>query len=110
LDRREKLETSVADIIAGVRKAVEEAATKGSPVAGQDAEEWNKIARIAILRWRSAPRRRADQTRERRIQDLAAGFIEAFERDGRLVGPLKRDHLHLAECIATAVAVQEAGG
>jgi hypothetical protein len=97
------------EVVANARKAVEGAAADGSPVAGQDAKAWDKIARVAVRRWRSAPRRRADGTREGRIQDLAAGLIEAFEPERRLVGPLKQDYLHLAQCIAAALDVQKPG-
>ena len=80
--------------------AVVEAWEAGSPVVGSDPARRAEIARRALRRWNSAPRR--GMAADRRVADLARGLIEAFEPDLALVGPLARDYEYLAARIATA--------
>lgn len=80
--------------------AVEGAQLAGCPVCG-DPEE---TARIAIRRWRSSDRRGIDQSdHAARVRDLANGFVQQFERDPKLVGPLIRDYEYLAAEAAKAM-------
>jgi hypothetical protein len=81
---------------AAIRRLWEE----GCPVA----QDPPATARVALRRWYSVERRHGrTPSREIRIGDVARGLIEVFERDPRLVGPLKRDYLCVAEAVAEAV-------
>ena len=80
---------------AAIRRLWEE----GCPVA-QDAPV---TARVALRRWHSVDRRQPKTaTREVRINDVANGLIQAFERDPGTVGPLKRDYICVAEAVVKA--------
>lgn len=89
------------DVIRDVTAAIEAAWEAGCPVAGSDPTIRAKIATRAIRRWRSASRRSVSP--DRRVEDLAAGLIAAFEPEIRLVGPLARDYEYLATAIAKAL-------
>jgi hypothetical protein len=60
-------------------------------------------ARVALRRWNSVGRRHSNPNRETRINDVANGLIQAFERDPAIVAPLKRYHLCVAEAVAATV-------
>ncbi len=69
----------------------------GCPVAGPE----EKVARVALRRWRShANWGIADTDLDRRAEDLAKGLVQAREKNPKLVGPLIEDYRHLARCIA----------
>ena len=94
--------TSINDAtLAAVVAAVSSAWRNGSPVASEP----EAIARVAIRRWRSSRRRHIDQgDLAARTRDLVHGFIQQFEADSNLVGPLVRDYEHLAEKVAAALS------
>ena len=77
----------------------------GCPVAGSDPTRRAEIARRAIRRWGSAPRRGVSPAQ--RVGDLAKGLIAAFEPEARLVGPLARDYAYLAAVIAGVLSGQK---
>lgn len=56
---------------------------------------------VALRRWRSFGRRAGvkSATRDQRIEDLAKGLRDAFERDRHLVGRLMEDYRHLARTL-----------
>lgn len=82
-------------------QAVEAAWEAGSPVAGSDPTRQAAIARRAVRRWNSAPRRRV--AADRRVADLTDGLIAVFGPKPELVGPLARDYEYLAGQIAAAL-------
>jgi len=86
--------------------AVEAAWEAGCPDAGSDPARRAAVARRAVRRWGSALRRGVSTGR--RVDDLAAGLVAAFEPKPELVGPLPRDYDYLAACIATALHGQQA--
>jgi hypothetical protein len=74
---------------------VEEAWQAGSPVAGQQAADRERIVHAAVRRWSSFPRRNGKaggDLAERRIEDLAKGLCERIERRPGLTGPLMEDY------------------
>jgi hypothetical protein len=87
--------------------AIEAAWEAGCPVAGSEPARQAEIARRAIRRWGSAPRRGVNPAQ--RVGDLAKGLIAAFEPEARLVGPLARDYEYLASVIAGALCGQKDG-
>jgi hypothetical protein len=79
----------------------------GSPVAPSDDSLAAEMAAIARRRWNSFERRNANiaDTTENRINDLARGIAEKFERGGwPMVGPLISDYIWLTEHIAPILA------
>ncbi|MEM9345629.1 MAG: hypothetical protein AAGB26_03315 [Planctomycetota bacterium] len=88
------------DMLGRATQAIAAAWEEGSPVA-QHAEE---MARIAIRRWSSSARRGIDQMdKDARIRDLTKGFVEQFEDDPKLIGPLIRDYEYVASKVAAAL-------
>ena len=89
--------------LAAVIAAIDTARRDGCPVAyNPDNDE--KTARTAIRRWRTSARRGIDQSdHAARLRDLANGFVEQFENDPKLVGPLIRDYEYLAAETAKAL-------
>jgi hypothetical protein len=85
------------DELKAVMQALRHARDEGSPVAVPSEE----YARVAFRRWSSFANRGLDAAdREGRIRDLAKGLIAHFERDRKLVGPLKVDYEYAARVIA----------
>lgn len=83
-----------------VEAAIRRLWDEGCPVA----QDPPATARVALRRWYSVERRHGKtSSREIRISDVASGLIEAFESDPRLVGPLKREYLCVAEAVAAVV-------
>ncbi|HVX09600.1 MAG TPA: hypothetical protein VHC22_00225 [Pirellulales bacterium] len=76
----------------------------GCPVAGSSEGQWAEIASVARRRWFSFERRRPtrkDENMPDRVEDLARGLCEQFERGGvKLAGPLISDYRWLAERLA----------
>ena len=71
----------------------------GSPVVRpQSADE---IIGVGWRRWQSFERRhrKAADSSDERVEDLAKGLRDAFEPDTRLVGPLMEDYRHLASIL-----------
>ena len=76
---------------------------EGCPVAGSSLDAWTKMASAARRRWFSFERRhkQGDDSRAIRVEDLARGLGERFERGGlRMAGPLITDYHWLAEQLA----------
>ena len=64
-----------------------------------------ETASIAVGRWLLSGRRGVAADRiDDRIRDLEKGLIERFERDSRLVGPLKVDYENLAGQIVESLS------
>jgi hypothetical protein len=83
--------------------ALEEARTAGSPVAGQQNSDRERIVENALRRWNTFPRRNRKTVGdpfERRIEDLAKGLRDQVERQPSLTGPLMRDYRWLARKLA----------
>ena len=81
----------------------------GCPVAGSSADIWLEMANIARRRWFSFERRNKskEDNRVNRIEDLARGLCEKFERGGfRMAGPLIEDYRWLAKQLADILAVE----
>ena len=96
-------------ILQQLQDAIEQAWQKGSPVANPDAPGGReKAARVALRRWRSLARRHGTKplSREGRVEDLAKGLRDAFERDRDLVGPLMEDYRHLAGVLLDILEAQ----
>lgn len=91
--------------------AVEQAQTAGSPVVGAALADRERIVQAALRRWNSFPRRNkkvGGDLLERRIEDLAKGLCDQFERQPSLVGPLMTDYRWLARRLAE-VLIRQAG-
>jgi hypothetical protein len=83
-----------------ILEALRQARNEGNPVA----EPSHDYARVALRRWSSSAHRGLDPVdREGRIRDLAKGLIAHFERDPKLVGPLKVDYEYVARVIANGL-------
>lgn len=79
----------------------------GCPVAGHDDAERQKIAAVAIRRWRSFARRSTypnQASRAERAEDLAKGLRDRLEVEPALAGPLMEDYRHLAARLAAVLA------
>lgn len=80
------------------------AAGDGCPVAGWSHDEWAEMAAAARRRWFSFDRRqpkKMDDNRSNRMEDLARGLCEKFERGGlKMAGRLISDYRWLAEQLA----------
>lgn len=63
------------------------------------------VIEVGWRRWQSFKRRRwkAAGSWDQRLEDLAKGLRDAFEPDGRLVGPLIEDYRHLASHLGAGV-------
>jgi hypothetical protein len=95
----ETTRTNAAEL-ARIEAAIHQLWDEGCPVA-HDAPA---TARVALRRWYSVERRhKSTPSREARINDVADGLIEAFEHEPRLVGPLRKDYLCVAEAVAVTV-------
>jgi hypothetical protein len=84
----------------------------GSPIAGHDDSVRQETARIALRRWRSFARRTQHPeriTHADRIEDLAKGLRDHFERKPALTGPLMADYRHLADRLADVLADPSSG-
>jgi len=78
------------------------ASQDGCPVAPRTAEQALAMAAIARRRWNSFNRRSPNQSddMDARIEDLARGIAEKFERGGwPMVGPLISDYRWLTQQI-----------
>jgi hypothetical protein len=85
-------------------EAVKSCWDEGSPVAGDNSESWEQIARIGLRRIRSFERRQVSLIdRTAQIKDIAEGFVQAFESNSKLVGPLIQDYKHVASVLLDAV-------
>lgn len=81
--------------------AIQAAWDDGCPVASDP----EGTATVAMHRISSAGRRlRGAPDREQRIEDLAKGLRDRFEKDPKLTGPLMADYRYLATKIVEAVA------
>ena len=79
--------------------ALEEARRAGSPVAGQQTSDRERIVETALRRWNTFPRRNKKAGGDpfgRRIEDLAKGLRDQVERQPSLTGPLMNDYRWLA--------------
>lgn len=84
-----------------------EAWEKGCPVAGQDQDAFEETADIAIRRWDSFERRHRKRLGyPGRLEDLAKGLRDRFERDPKLTGPLMEDYRWLASRIAEVLSAR----
>jgi hypothetical protein len=83
---------------------VAEAWEEGCPVAGQHQDAFEETADIAIRRWDSFERRhRRRLGYPGRVEDLAKGLRDRFERDPKLTGRVMEDYRYLASRIAEAL-------
>ncbi len=101
-ERRQKLVNLAA-------QAIEAAWEEGCAVASTayETDQIAEMARIAVRRWLSSGRRGVAPDRfDDRIEDLAKGLIERFEKDPRMVGPLRVDYEYLAGRIDEALSAQ----
>ena len=76
-------------------------------MAGHDDAERQKIAAVAIRRWRSFARRSThphQASRAERAEDLAMGLRDRLEVEPALAGPLMEDYRHLAGWLAAVLA------
>jgi len=83
--------------------ALKEAQIAGSPVAGQQISDRERIVETALRRWNTFPRRNrkpGGDPFERRIADLAKGLREQVEQQPSLTGPLMNDYRWLARKLA----------
>ena len=82
--------------------AIEDARRNGSPVAGRDPEAVAKLANTALRRWNSFSRRsrEAAPSDAARVEDLAKGLRDTYEKRREQVGPLMDDYRHLAAVLA----------
>src|SRR5262245_24373648 len=88
-------------ILAMAAAAVRAAWDAGCPVATAPEEK----AHVAIRRWRTSQRRGISQDdMPARIRDMAMGFVDQFEKDRKLVGPLIVDYEYLAGEIAKVLS------
>ncbi len=91
-------------------QAIEASWEEGGPIASvaYETAQIAEMASIAVRRWLSSGRRGVAADRfDDRTRDLAKGLIGRFERDPRLVGPLKVDYEHLAGRIADALLAKD---
>ncbi len=82
------------ELVSLAAQAIEAAREEGCPIASAAYETARiaEMAQIAVRRWLSFRRRGVVANRfDDRLKDLAKGLIERFEREPRLVGPLKVD-------------------
>ena len=95
------METDVRD---SARAALDALWRDGSPVVRPD--NMDEITTVAWRRWNSFERRNGKRSSglERRVEDLAKGLRDKFERNPNLAGPLIEDYRHLARALAAAFA------
>jgi hypothetical protein len=76
-------------------------------VAGQDQAAFEETADIAIRRWDSFERRHRKRLgHPGRVEDLAKGLRDRFERNPKLTGSLMEDYRHLASRIADVLSAR----
>jgi hypothetical protein len=75
---------------------------EGSPVVGDGPEHYERIALLAVRRWRSFARRHdpGSLSFERRVEDLAKGLRDSLEPSRSLVGRLMDDYRYAARTLA----------
>ncbi|MFC7359370.1 hypothetical protein [Nocardioides astragali] len=68
------------------------------------ADDIEAIVTVGWRRWNSFERRNGKRSSgiEVRVEDLAKGLRDKFERQPSLTGPLIEDYRHLARTLATA--------
>lgn len=82
---------------------------QGSPIAypgSRDAGvKWTEMADLALRRWESFERRSKKKRPNLgdRIEDLAKGLRDAYERERQLAGPLIEDYRYIAGELATVL-------
>jgi hypothetical protein len=89
--------------------AFQQAWNDGCPVAGSSPEAWAEMAALARRRWSSFSRRNANKegNRASRVEDLAKGLCEKYERGGlRMAGPLVSDYRWLAAHVAKTLEAE----
>lgn len=92
-----------AELHDSLMAALEEAQIAGSPVAGRQPSDRERIVETALRRWNTFPRRNrtvGGDAFERRIEDLAKGLRSRVERQPSLTGPLMSDYRWLARKLA----------
>ena len=88
--------------------AIESCWNAGSPVVGDTSDIWREFAHVAIRRIRSFERRRVSIIDyDAQIRDIAQGFVDRFERDPKLVGPLFADYDYVAQQSLDAFRLHE---
>lgn len=91
---------STEALLLELRAILERCWTEGCPVAAPPHDE---LARTALRRWRSFPRRHRGEPRAARLEDLAKGLCTALEPERRAVGRLMTDYRWLAEQLAAVL-------